>query len=156
MLFQLGLCISAKYASMCCVKCIYVHFSSDMKSREAEDESRFAFECKNMKKLLTKAEQGSMILMDESFSGTSSIEGAAVAAQVLRHICHRGCFCIYSTHIHEIVAYIDELNKIYDCVMPMCVGIENSNRTYKIIFGETDELSHAYDIAAKYGLEFIE
>ena len=155
-LFQLGLCISAKYASMCCVKCIYVHFSSDMKSREAGDESRFAFECKNMKKLLTKAEQGSMILMDESFSGTSSIEGAAVAAQVLRHICHRGCFCIYSTHIHEIVAYIDELNKIYDCVMPMCVGIENSNRTYKIIFGETDELSHAYDIAAKYGLEFIE
>lgn len=155
-LFQLGLCISANQASMCCVKCIYVHFSSDMSSRETGDESRFAFECKSMKNLLVKAEQGSMILMDESFSGTSSIEGAAVAAQVLRHICYRGCFCIYSTHIHEIVAYIDELNKKYNCVMPMCVGIENGNRSYKIIFGETDELSHAYDIAAKYGLEFIE
>ncbi len=155
-LFQLGLCVTAKQASMCSVSCLYVHFSADMNYREVADESRFAFECKRMKEILSKAKEASMILMDESFSGTSSVEGAAVAAQVLNHICHKRCFCVYSTHIHELSGYIDELNKRWNCVTPMCVKTENGRRTYKIRFGENDELSHAYDIAAKYGLAFLE
>ena len=52
--------------------------------------------------------------------------------------------------------FMDDLNKKGNVAAPMCVGMENGNRTYKILFGQTDELSHAYDIAKKYGLEFSE
>ena len=107
-------------------------------------------------KVLSALTEDSLLLMDESFSGTSSAEGAAVAAQVLKHIIAKKCACIYSTHIHELTAYIDELNKNGETVMPMCVEMINGERTYRIISGRSDDLSHAYDIAKKYGLEFAE
>lgn len=66
------------------------------------------------------------------------------------------CACIYSTHIHELTAYVNELNKNGERVMPMCVEMKDGERTYRIIRGKVDDLSHAYDIAKKYGLEFAE
>jgi len=155
-LFQLGLCIPAASASLCPLQCVYTHFPSDCNTDVISGDSRFVAECKQMKRVIEKLSEDSLLLMDESFSGTSSAEGAAVAAQVLKHICHKRCFCVYSTHIHEMVIFMDDLNRKKQVVAPMCVGIEKGIRTYKILFGKTDELSHAYDIAKKYGLEFIE
>ena len=155
-LFQLGLCVPASSACLCPLECIYTHFSTDCNTDILSGDSRFVAECKQMKNVIEKLSENSLLLMDESFSGTSSAEGAAVAAQVLKHICHKRCFCVYSTHIHEIVMFMEDLNRKKQIVAPMCVGMDNGNRTYKILFGKTDELSHAYDIAKKYGLEFSE
>ena len=156
LMFQLGIFIPAKNAVMRPVKCIFTHFSADISPEGGSGESRFVAECKEMKKVLSALTEDSLLLMDESFSGTSSAEGAAVAAQVLKHIIAKKCACIYSTHIHELTAYIDELNKNGETVMPMCVEMINGERTYRIISGRSDDLSHAYDIAKKYGLEFAE
>lgn len=156
LMFQLGIFVPAKNAVMRPVKCIFTHFSADISPEGGSGESRFVAECKEMKKVLSALTEDSLLLMDESFSGTSSAEGAAVAAQVLKHIIAKKCACIYSTHIHELTAYIDELNKNGETVMPMCVEMINGERTYRIISGRSDDLSHAYDIAKKYGLEFAE
>ncbi|MBQ2733368.1 MAG: hypothetical protein IJF74_04345 [Clostridia bacterium] len=156
LMFQLGIFVPARGAVMRPVKCIFTHFSADISPEGGSGESRFVAECKAMKKVLSELSEDALLLMDESFSGTSSAEGAAVAAQVLKHIISKKCACIYSTHIHELTAYIDELNKNGETVMPMCVEMKDGERTYRIIRGRSDDLSHAYDIAKKYGLEFAE
>ena len=156
MMFQLGIFIPAKSAVMRPVKCIFTHFSADISPKGGSGESRFVAECREMREVLSRLSEDSLLLMDESFSGTSSTEGAAVAAQVLKHIIARKCACIYSTHIHELTAYVNELNKNGERVMPMCVEMKDGERTYRIIRGKADDLSHAYDIAKKYGLEFAE
>ncbi len=156
LMFQLGIFVPAKKAVMRPVKCIFTHFSADVSPEGSSGESRFVAECKEMKKVLNELTEDALLLMDESFSGTSSAEGAAVAAQVLKHIISKKCACVYSTHIHELTAYIDELNKNGETVMPMCVEMKDGERTYRMIRGRSDDLSHAYDIAKKYGLEFAE
>lgn len=156
LMFQLGIFIPAQSADMCPVKSIFTHFSADISPEGGSGESRFVAECRVMREVISKLTEDSMLLMDESFSGTSSSEGAAVAAQVLKHIISKKCSCIYSTHIHELTSYTDELNKNGERVMPMCVEMQNGERTYRIIRGRSDDLSHAYDIAKKYGLEFAE
>lgn len=155
-LFQLGLCVPAASANLRPLQGIYTHFVTDCGADYTAGDSRFVAECKQMKQVIEKLTADSMVLMDESFSGTAAVEGAAVAAQVLKHIRQRQCFCVYSTHIHEVVLFMDDLNRKKQVVAPMCVGMENGARTFKILFGKTDELSHAYDIAKKYGLDFME
>lgn len=155
-LFQLGLCVPASNARLRPLQGVYTHFATDCNADDTSGDSRFVAECKQMKQVIEKLTADSMVLMDESFSGTAAVEGAAVAAQVLKHIRHKQCFCVYSTHIHEVVLFMDDLNRKKQVVAPMCVGMESGVRTFKILFGKTDELSHAYDIAKKYGLEFPE
>lgn len=155
-LFQLGLCVPAVSAQLRPLQGVYTHFATDVCTDDISGDSRFVTECKQMRQVIEKLTADSMVLMDESFSGTAAVEGAAVAAQVLKHIRHRECFCVYSTHIHEIVMFMDDLNRKKRVAAPMCVGLENGARTYKILFNRTDDLSHAYDIAKKYGLEFKE
>ena len=96
----------------------------------------------------------SLVLMDETFSSTNSSEGAAVAFQVLKHIQAKSCWCIYSTHIHEIRPYIAELNKKNPKAEFLYVDTQNGRRTFTIKHGFIDELSYAYEIAKKFGLEF--
>ena len=127
----------------------------DMFFRKIPDHGGFAIAA-GLEQVIEKLIADSMSLMYESFSGTAEVEGVAVAAQVLKHIRHMQCFCVYSTHIHEVVLFMDDLNRKKQVVAPMCVGMESGVRTFKILFGKTDELSHAYDIAKKYGLEFPE
>ncbi len=152
-LFQLGMPVLARKARTYPFSSLFTHISTD---QNVADESRFVSECKKMKDILDKASKESLILMDETFSGTGSVEGAAVAHQVLKTICHKRIHCVFSTHIHEIVTFIGDLNKRNKMVVPMSVEMKDGERTYKIIYDSADDMSHAYDIAKKYGLEFTE
>jgi len=152
-LFQLGMPVVANRAEMFPVNNLLTHISTDI---DGNDESRFVSECKRMREILDKTDRHTMILMDETFSGTGASEGAAVAQQVLKTICHRDCFCIYSTHLHEINSFINELNDRRAVVSPMKVETRDGKRTFRIIYNAADDYSHAEDIARKYGLEFKE
>ena len=151
--FQLGMPVFASHASMPVFDNILMHISSEL---EETEDSRFVTECVRMKEILGQATSNTLILMDESFSGTGSLEAAAVAHEVLKTICRRGAICLFSTHIHEITAHIDDINKNGKAVFPMKVEMRNGERTYRVLYNEYDDYSHAADIARKYGLEFSE
>ena len=153
-LFQLGTAVPASEASMRTVGCVHTHFSASMEMKEGE--SRFTNECIKMREILGKLVEGDMLLMDETFSATSSSEGAAVAYQVLKHIKRSRCMCLYSTHIHELDHYLEKLNDGKSTVAPMHVECVNGKRTFRIVYGSPDESSYAYEIAKKYGLAFEE
>ena len=96
-----------------------------------------------MREILDLTDSNTMILMDETFSGTGASEGAAVAQQVLKTICHRDCFCIYSTHLHEINSFIGDLNSNRAIVAPMKVETRDGKRTFRIIYNASDDCSQA-------------
>ena len=151
-LFQLGMPIPAKEACIKPVNCIHTHFSMS----SDDGESRFTNECKKMRLILDSIRKNDMLLMDETFSATSSNEGAAIAYYVLKHIKKLSCICIYSTHIHDLIHYLPSINENSNAVIPMHVECVQGVRTFRIVYGADDESSHAYEIAKKYGLTDFE
>jgi len=152
-LFQLGMPIFAQKAVMRIADKLLLHVPAMIDDSE---NSRFITECKKMREILDAADSNTIILMDETFSGTSSAEAAAIANQVLKSIRYKRSLCLYSTHIHEIVSQIEELNRDENVFVPLKVEMKNGTRTYKVVFNAYDDYSHAGEIASKYGLAFNE
>ena len=151
-LFQLGLAVPAAGAEMRIADGVYTHFPI----AESHEHSQFVGECARMKTILNQLTERSLLLMDETFSGTASAEGAAVAFQVLLHLQNRGCYCLFSTHMYEINTYLDLLNKRTPPIRSLHMETVNGKRTYRVKEGLSDGQSYAYDIAKRYGLEFSE
>ena len=68
-----------------------------------------------------------------------------------------GCRGIFSTHLHELSAMIDDINA--KCIADggakidtLVAGMDNGQRSFKIIRAKPDGKSYARDIANKYGI----
>ena len=97
-----------------------------------------------------------LLLMDESFSGTGSAEGAIIAEEVLKTIRSRRTCCIYSTHLHELAARVPALNAKPPYISTLSAEYASGRRTYRIVPSEPGGRSYAYEIARTYGLEYRE
>ncbi len=150
-LFQLGLCVTAESAKMKICDSVYAHLSKN----DVSSDSRFVLECQRMKYIIDRAGENTLVLMDETFSSTNSTEGAAVAFQVLKNIQAKKSLCVYSTHILELKAYAAELNGGSPKARFYCTETREGKPTYKIKPGFIEEKNYAYEIAKKYGLEFV-
>ena len=100
-----------------------------------------------------------MVLLDESMSSTGSFEASYIAAEVLAGLSRVGCRCLFSTHLHELAAEIDNINARTapegGCTIDTLVaGIEDGKRSFKIFRQKPDGKSYARDIADKYGLSY--
>ncbi len=151
-LFQLGWAVPAEQAEMRIVDGVYTHFPLS----ESHEHSQFVGECARMKEILNQLTDRSLLLMDETFSGTASAEGAAVAFQVLQHLQFIRCYCLFSTHMYEINTYLDRLNMRTPPIQSLHMETVDGKRTYRVKEGLSDGQSYAYDIAKRYGLEFSE
>lgn len=155
-LFQLGVYVPAEYAEISPAKEILVHNSS---SGSKISQSRFTEECDKLSAIMKLVNSDTMILCDEALSGTSAFEAAAIAEEVVKAMSAKGCRGIFITHIHELSALPEKLNKLPVCISKIgnlsVETDENSGkRTYRIITGKAPGKSYASDIAEKYGLSF--
>ena len=102
----------------------------------------------------------SLVLLDESLSSTGSFEASYIAAEVLAGLSRVGCRCIFSTHLHELAAEIDNINArtAPEGGVPidtLVAGIEEEGRrSFRILRAKPDGKSYARDIATKYGLTY--
>ncbi|MBQ7669298.1 MAG: hypothetical protein IJS45_01095 [Clostridia bacterium] len=151
--FQLGMPVPAFSAIIKTRDKLFTDFS---KKNLENSESSFVEECKLVRTIIDEIGSNSMILFDEAFSSTSSADGSEVAFNVLRFIQKKSAYCLFSTHLHELSNYIDKLNTYGQTVIPAHVDVSNGKRTYKVILGSDDGFSHAFDIARRYGLLFLE
>ena len=70
-----------------------------------------------------------------------------------------GCRGIFSTHLHELTAMIDEINEISkneggERIDTLVAGMEEGQRSFKIKRQKPDGKSYAKDIADKYGISY--
>ena len=100
-----------------------------------------------------------MVLLDESLSSTGSYEASYIASEVLSGLLVAGCRGIFSTHLHELGAMIDEINKRCQKdggarIDTLVAGMEEGQRSFKIKRQKPDGKSYAKDIADKYGISY--
>ena len=157
-LFQLGLYVPAEYAELSPCSELLLSFSTYDRS---SSKSRFTDECEKISDIMKLADEHSMLIFDEAFSGTSSTEAAAVASEVLKAMSAKGCRGIFVTHIHELIKLPEEFNGSAHCVskldnLTVEVDSGSGKRLYKIKRTRPDGKSRASDIARKYGLSFEE
>ena len=156
-MLQLGLFIPAKEAVMSPVDAIYTHFPTG--AEDTIDKGRLGEECARLNDILSSITANSLVLLDESLSSTGSYEASYIASEVLRGLSMYRCRCIFSTHLHELAAEIDNINAQTipqggACIDTLVAGIDEGRRSFKITRAKPDGKSYARDIADKYGLSY--
>jgi len=153
LMFQLGLPVPAESMRISPVDGIFTHLPRDAGS--SVGKGRFGEECDRLQDMLSRVNENSLVLLDESLSGTNSYEAAVIAEEIITAMSVIGCRGIFATHlfelakeVHKINAHPDGVSKVDNLVM----GIDGSERTFKAERKEPDGMSYARDIADKYGL----
>ena len=101
----------------------------------------------------------SLVLLDESLSSTGAYEASYIAAEILSGFGAARCRGIFSTHLHELAAGIDEINaRVAGAggvrLDTLVAGMEEGKRSFRIYRRKPDGKSYARDIAERYGLTY--
>lgn len=155
---QLGMRVPAKAAALSPVDGIYTHFPEE--AEDTIDKGRLGEECARLREIFDHVTGESMILLDESLSSTGAYEAAFIASEILAGFALAGCRGIFSTHLHELAAGVEEINARVGArgvrIDTLVAGIEEGARSFRIHRTKPDGKSYASDIAEKYGLSLSE
>ena len=156
-MFQLGMFVPAKDAKISIADAIYTHFPTG--ADDTIDKGRLGEECARLRDIFEGVTENSFVLLDESLSSTGAYEASYIAAEVLAGFSRLGCRCLFSTHLHELAAQIDNINARTSVdggsnIDTLVAGMEDGNRSFKIVRMKPDGKSYARDIADKYGLSY--
>ncbi len=156
-MMQLGMFVPADSATMSICDGIFTHFPTG--ADDTIDKGRLGEECARLNEIFKSVTNRSMVLLDESLSSTGSFEASYIAAEVLAGFSRAGCLCMFSTHLHELAAEIDNINARTEKdggskIDSLVAGIEDGKRSFKIHRIKPDGKSYARDIADKYGLSY--
>ena len=157
-MMQLGMYVPAQNAVISPVDGIYTHFPTG--ADDTIDKGRLGEECARLSEILDCVTANSLVLLDESLSSTGSFEASYIAAEVLSGLAHIGCRCLFSTHLHELAAEIDNINARSlasggVAIDTLVAGMKGEGkRSFKIMRAKPDGKSYARDIAESYGLTY--
>ncbi len=138
---------AAEGTSLPCFTGVYADIGDDQSIDESL--STFSGHMKNLAEILEKADENSLVLLDELGSGTDPQEGGAIAMAALDSLFARNSFVLVTTH-HGILKNYGYTHS--ECINA-CVEFDDRSLapTYRIIMGVPGE-SHALDIASLSGL----
>ena len=156
-MFQLGMFVPAKKARISVADAIFTHFPTG--ADDTIDKGRLGEECARLVEIFGAITKNSLVLLDESLSSTGSYEASYIASEVLAGLAVIGCRTLFSTHLHELAAEIDNINEKTKAhggalIDTLVAGIEEGKRSFKIVRAKPDGKSYARDIADKYGLSY--
>jgi DNA mismatch repair ATPase MutS len=149
--------VPAEAATLSPADAIMTHFPTG--AEDTIEKGRLGEECARLGDIFAKVTEKSLVLLDESLSSTGSYEASYIAAEVLRGLSVAGCRCIFSTHLHELAAELDNINAQASesggsPIDTLVAGIDQGQRSFKIYRAKPDGKSYARDIAQKYGLTY--
>ncbi|BBB32744.1 DNA mismatch repair protein MutS2 [Thermotomaculum hydrothermale] len=121
----------------------------------AQSLSTFSSHLTRIKLILNRANDSSLVLIDELGTGTEPTDGAAIARAVVLGLIKRKSFAIVTTHHQDVSALAFEFDKVR--LASVDFDVETLTPTYRLIY-DVPGLSHAIDIAVKLGLpeDFLE
>lgn len=152
---QLGLFVPAEQASISLADNIFTHFS--IKERDTVDLGRLGKECEMFSTIFHQSSEKSLLLLNESFSGTSHLESLKIAEEAVMAAKYKRLRMIYNTHLHELAATACNYNDIFNNdthISSLVIGSEKDRLSYKIHVGEPLGRSYARDEAYKYGITY--
>lgn len=147
-MFQWGLLVPASEVSEFTIfNNIFIDIG-DEQSLE-NDLSTYSSHLTNMKELLQKADNRSLVLIDEFGSGTEPAAGGAIAETILSQMEKRGVYGIITTHYTNLKLYAGNSNGTINGAM--LFDTANIKPLYKLEIGLPGN-SFAFELARKIGL----
>jgi DNA mismatch repair protein MutS len=164
---QAGLYVPGTQARISPADGIYTHFPVEEKLDRGT--GRFGDEAKRLHAIFTHVTPYSLVLLNETLSGTSAGESLYLGQDMLRLLRLVGARPIFSTHLHELAAGVDELNasepgdsRVASLVASPITPDEGAaedpggevRRSFKIAAGPPLGRSYAREIAMRYGVSY--
>ena len=154
-LFQAGLYVYAEKAEISPCKKIFIHYPSEEKV--GINTSRFTEECKDLRAIVSRADEYSFVLLNESLSSTNPYDGLIIAEELLKIFADMGARVLYTTHVLEMTGLPDKINPLgfKSRLATLTAGCdENGKPTYEITAGQPDFSRNAQFIYNKYGISY--
>jgi DNA mismatch repair protein MutS2 len=114
-----------------------------------ESLSTFSAHISKISSILNRADDRTVVLLDELGTGTDPSQGAALACGILADLMAKGCLVLATTHLIDIVAFVQRTEGMVNGAMEF----DRTTLTpgYRLTIGEPGQ-SHALDIARQCGL----
>ena len=114
-----------------------------------EHLSTFSAYLVRLKRILDRATQRSLVLLDELGSGTDPEEGAALAASIIEHLLETGALVVVTTHLSALRSFAVNDARIVNASMEF--DSATGQPTYRMISGIPGR-SRAIEVAKMIGL----
>lgn len=151
---QLGYYVPARAAYMEVIDGLFTHFPTT--EVETIYNGRLGEECERFSSIFSKMSARGLLLMNESFDGTSHTESLMIAMDTLKAIGHLGACVIFNTHLHELGKRVQELNEGLSRAraISLVTHLHRQQEAFKVFEGIPEGKSYAMDIAVKYGVSY--
>jgi len=111
--------------------------------------STFGAHIQRMRHILSKADSGSLVLLDELGSGTDPDEGGAIGQAILDELLELRCLAMVTTHLSVLKAYAFNHERVDNASVEF--DTKTMSPTYHLLIGTPGE-SHAIAVAKRLGM----
>lgn len=109
-----------------------------------ENLSTYSAKMKRMKEICEKADENSLLLLDEIGAGTDPKEGEVIAAAIIEYLKQKKCLNVVTTHSRNIIRRLKDIQ-----TAAFLFDEEKLSPTYGLEYGRIGK-SYALDIASLY------
>ncbi len=164
-LAQVGLFVPGSQARISPADGVYTHFPAD--EELVRGTGRFGHEAQRLRQILEQATRHSLILLNESLSGTHAGESLYLSRDVVLILRVLGARVVFATHLHELAEQVEAINaetagdsrvvslvssRIDQATVAQDADEMAGRRTYRVVRSRPMGRSYALELARHYGI----